>query len=318
MESAPDAVIGVDLGGTNIKAGLVAGDGTILHRCRRTTQADAGPSTVADRIADAVRECVDAAPDGAERVTGVGVGSPGTIDVAAGIVMSAPNLPGFVDLPLRSMVEERTGLPCTLENDANAAALGEQWVGAGRGASCLVILTLGTGIGGGIVLDNKVWHGFAGVAAEIGHMSIMADGPVCACGNVGCIETLASATGMVKRMKQAIADGKESSLAKLGDDITAKSIYEAACDGDPAAVENMNTTGRYLGVAINNILHVLNPEVIVLSGGVTAAGEALMRPIQEEIDRHAIAACRKGVKVRFADLGEDAGMIGAARSFMLR
>ena len=312
-----DVIIGVDLGGTNIKAGLLTTEGEVLHRCRCTTNASGGPQVVARRIAEAALECRDASPGGPARVLGIGIGSPGAIAVQAGVVFSAPNLPGFDNLPLRDMVQELTGLPCTLENDANAAAVGEQWVGAGRGATSLVMLTLGTGIGGGIVLEGEVWHGFGGVAGEIGHMSIQADGPRCACGNLGCIEAFASATAIVRRMKETIASGRPTHLAERAADLTARDIHEAAVAGDAAALENMKETGRCLGVAITNILHVLNPQVVVLSGGVCAAGDMLMKPIRDEIQRRAIPACGRGVQVRFALLGEDTGIIGAARSFML-
>ena len=312
-----DIVIGIDLGGTNIKAGAVSPTGTILFHQSTPTNAAQGPEAVADRIAEAALQCRDGVPNGRQRTAGIGIGSPGTIDLGKGIVQFSPNLPGWTDIPLRDMVEKRTGLPCVLENDANAAALGEQWVGAGRGTSSVVIFTLGTGIGGGIVLDGKVWHGFNGVAAEIGHMSIDPHGPKCGCGNTGCIEAYASATAMVRRMKEAIASGQRTSLAARGDRLTAKDIYDAATAGDKAARENMQETGRYLGVAISNIMHILNPEVVVLSGGVTAAGDMLMRPILEEVDKRTLEASRRNVQVLFARLGDDAGVIGTARCFMM-
>jgi len=311
-----DIVIGVDLGGTNIKAGAVSYDGRVLFRCRTTTEGHMGPAAVVDRIAQAIRDCLAGVEGGRERTAGVCVGSPGPLDLKNGVVLTAPNLPGWVNVPLRAMVEERVGLPCVVENDANAAALGEQWVGAGSGADSLVLLTLGTGIGGGIVLNGKIWHGFTGVAAEIGHMSINPDGPACNCGGRGCIEAYASATAMVRRMREAIAAGRHSSLASKGEKLTARDIYEACVAGDQAALENMHTTGFYLGVAIANILNVLNPEVVVLSGGVTAAGDLLLRPIQQTVREHALEAAREGVRICFSALGDDAGVIGAARSFM--
>ncbi len=257
-----DIVIGVDLGGTNIKAGAVSTDGKVLYRCRRSTDAFAGPDAVADRIADAARECVGSVSEAVGRASGVGIGSPGLIDSRAGVVALATNFAGFTDLPLSQMVEERTGLSCSLENDANVAALGEQWVGAGGGTSSLIMLTLGTGIGGGVVLDGKVWSGFGGVAGEIGHMCIDPDGPLCSCGKRGCIEAFASATGIVRRMREAIAEGCASAMAELGGALTSRDICEAACAGDEAARENMTMTGRYLGVAISNLMHILNPEVM--------------------------------------------------------
>jgi glucokinase len=310
-------IVGVDLGGTNIKAGLVSQDGKVLYRTKIATEGKQGPEKVADRIAKVALDCAGHATGGKKNVLGVGIGSPGPLDMKNGVVVVAPNLPGWVNIPLRSMIEKRTGLPCTLENDANAAGLAEQWVGAGKGSDSVVIFTLGTGIGGGIVLNGKVWHGFSDVAGEIGHMSIHPDSPDCNCGSKGCIEAYASATAMVRRMRETIAKGVKTSLAEKKDSLTSKDIYEAALAGDEAACENMRMTGFYLGVAIVNILHVLNPEVVVMSGGVAAAGDLLMKPIKEVVETRAMEACRKGVKICWAVLGDDAGVIGAARSFVL-
>jgi len=310
-----DIVIGIDLGATNIKAGVVGADGKVLFRTRLTTDADKGPENVADRMARAARQCVENVEGGKKGVAGIGIGSPGPLDLESGVVVFAPNMDGWDNVPLRAMIEERTGLTCTIENDGNAAALAEQWVGAGRGASSLVIFTLGTGIGGGIVLDGKVLHGVGGVAAEMGHMSINPDGPVCGCGNKGCIEAYASAPAMVRRMREAIAGGRSTSLAARAKRLTSKDIYEAALAGDEAARENMEMTGFYLGVTVTNIMHLLNPEVIVFSGGVTAAGDMLMAPILRTVEERAMESSRRGARVCFAELGEDAGVIGAARSF---
>ena len=311
-------IAGVDLGGTNIKAGLVDGEGNVVSRCRIPTEAEGGPEAVTDRMADAVREAAAEGGTNIDSVAGVGVGSPGPLDLKTGEVIVAPNLPGWEHIPLQEMMAERTGLPCVLENDANAAALAEQWAGAGKGANSLVQLTLGTGIGGGIVLDGQVWHGFADCAGEIGHMSIDPDGPKCNCGNWGCIEALASATAMVRRMREEIENGTDTILADKAEDLTARDIYEAALEDDEAAAENMHMTGFFLGVGITNLLHILNPEVVVLSGGVTAAGNMLLRPIRQTVRERTMEACRRDVKIRFAELGDDSGLIGAARAFALR
>jgi len=310
-----ELVLGVDLGGTNIKAGLIGPDGRVLQREKSETQAEAGPETVARRICATARRCLEAA--GGAGVRGIGIGSPGTIDLKSGVVLFSPNLPGWRDIPLRRLVEQDLGLPCVLDNDANVAALAEQWVGAGRGCSSLVLLTLGTGIGGGIILDGRIWHGCNGVAGEIGHMSINPDGPVCACGNRGCFEVYASATGMVRRMREAIESGVPTSLASRKDGLTAADIHRAAVQGDQAARQNLEATGRYLGLGVSNIMHMLNPEVVAFSGGVTAAGDMLMNPLLDEIEKRTLEASRRNVRVCFAELPEDAGIIGAARNFML-
>jgi len=311
-------IIGVDLGGTNIKAAAVSLDGEVRYHTRLTTEADKGPEVVADRIAQAALDCLENVKDGKKNVLGVGIGSPGPLNLREGIVIFAPNLKGWKNVPLRAMIEKRTGVPCTLENDANAAGAAEQWVGAGKGASSLVLFTLGTGIGGGIVIDGKVLHGYTDIAAEIGHMSLNPDGPKCGCGMKGCLEAYASATAMVRRMREAIAAGKKSVLAAKLDTLTAKDICDAALKGDEAATENMEMTGFYLGMGIANIMHIINPEVVVMSGGVTAAGDLLMDPIQRTVRERAFEAARKGVKICWTALGDDAGAIGAARSFAVQ
>ncbi len=311
-------VIGVDLGGTNIKAGLVSPEGEVQERHSIPTRAEEGPKAVASRICRAARETLQRAECSARAVEGIGVGSPGTIDLENGIVTFSPNLPGWHDIPLRRMVQERMDLPCTLENDANAAALGEQWMGAGQGAPSLVLLTLGTGIGGGIVLGGRVWHGVSGVAGEIGHMSIDPQGPKCGCGNRGCLEAHASATAMVRRLREAVEAGATTSLADELQQLTAKDIHEAAVAGDALARENIEMTGRYLGVGVSNIMHILNPAVVVFSGGVCGAGQMLMKPVLEEVEWRTMEDSRREVAVRFAELPDTAGLIGAARSFQLR
>ncbi len=310
-------VVGVDLGGTNIKLGLISPDGEVLERNSTETRAERGPEAVAGRICDAVLGLLARAGLDRRAVAGVGIGSPGTIDLQAGVVTFSPNLPGWHDVPLRRLVEEGTELGCVLDNDANAAALAESWVGAGRGKSSLILLTLGTGIGGGIVLDGRIWHGGNGVAGEIGHMSIDPDGPECGCGNRGCLEAFASATGMVRRMKEAIEKGEKTSLADQAETLTARRIHEAAEAGDQAARRTVQMTGRYLGIGVSNLMHILNPEVIAFSGGMTGAGRMLMDPLLEEADWRTMEAPRRDVKICFAELPEDAGIIGAARCLML-
>jgi glucokinase len=197
------------------------------------------------------------------------------------------------------------------------AALAEQWVGAGRGAHSLVLLTLGTGIGGGIVLDGRIWHGANGVAGEIGHMCIEPQGRPCPCGNRGCFERYASATGMVLSLKGAIERGAQTPLAARLESVTARDISEAAAAGDAAAAQVLERTARYLGLGVSNLMHILNPHVIAFSGGVTAAGAMLMDPVMDEMRSRTLEASRRDVRVCFAELPHDAGIIGAARCFML-
>ncbi|NLW49457.1 MAG: ROK family protein [Candidatus Brocadiaceae bacterium] len=313
----PELTVGVDLGGTNIKVGLVTDRGEIVHRHRVTTESQRGPEAVAERICGACRDLLAAAGSAADSVRGVGVGSPGTIDIANGVVLFSPNLVGWHDIPLRGLIEDGLGMRCVIDNDANVAALAEQWVGVGQGAGSLVLLTLGTGIGGGIVLDGRIWHGGRGVAGEVGHMSIHPDGPVCGCGNRGCLEAYASATAMVRRMRETIAAGTPTVLAEHADELTAARIHAAAVAGDQAARENIEQTGRYLGLGVSNLMHILNPEAVAFSGGVTAAGEMLLDPVRREVRWRTLEASRRDVRISLSALPEDAGLIGAARCFML-
>jgi len=313
----PDLTIGVDLGGTNIKVGLVTAEGEVVRRHRVTTEAHHGPQAVADRICQACRDLLTAAGEGPGTVSGVGVGSPGTIDMDNGVVLFSPNLDGWNDVPLRRMVEDGLAMRCVVDNDANVAALAEQWVGAGQGSGSLVLLTLGTGIGGGIVLDGRIWHGGNGVAGEVGHMSINPDGPLCGCGNRGCLEAYASATAMVRRMREAIEAGTPTTLAARKDELTAALIHGAAVAGDAAARENIEQTGRYLGLGVSNLMHILNPEAIAFSGGVTAAGEMLLEPVRREVEWRTLEASRRNVRISISALTQDAGLIGAARCFMI-
>lgn len=304
-------IIGIDLGGTNLKAGIVDRSGNILHRFSIKTNASAESCVISQQICELIAEIIKNARIEKSEIIGIGLGSPGLIDKKGETILFSPNLPKWRNIPIKNNISEKFGLPCVLENDANAAAWGEKWIGAGKNANSLVMLTLGTGIGGGIIIDNKLWRGMNNVAAEIGHMSIQTDGPQCNCGNYGCIEVYASATGMARRFRELLESGKASSLKKE-DEITAKRINEAAVQGDEAALSIIEETGFYLGIAIVNIIHILNPEVVVLAGGLIGAGELLMNPIKQIIEKRALKASYKDTKIVFSRLGTDAGIIGAA------
>jgi glucokinase len=311
-----EIVIGVDLGGTNIKAGAVDSEGMVRVRLSEPTpEPEDGPDAVADAIAGAARKVLRRARVAPSSVRGMGVGSPGTIDMEAGVVGFSPNLPQLNDYPLRRRLEQQLELHCVLENDANAAALAENWVGAGRHADSLVLVTLGTGIGGGIVSDGRIWHGTGFVAGEVGHMCIDPDGPPCGCGSNGCWEQFGSAPAMVRRMQDTIDSGRATALADA-EELTARGIYEAAVDGDQAAAENIRETGRYIGIGVSNLLHILNPHVVAFSGGVTAAGRMLLDPIRQEVQTRTMEFNRRNVRICYSEVPADAGIIGAARCFM--
>jgi len=302
--------IGVDLGGTNIKGGVVDVNGKVIASESVKTNVEKGCEEVVHRIVQACEQVIRKSKLDWSAIRGVGIGSPGTLNLRKGIVLFSPNLPCMNGVPLLDLVRARlTGVRCILENDANAAAYGEKWAGVGRKVQNLVLFTLGTGIGGGVIIDGEVLHGFNDVAAELGHQVVYADGRLCGCGNHGCIEAYASAPATVRRMKEAIAAGKKSILSG---DFEAADISRAAKQGDQTAREIMEETGRLLGVVATNMLHIFNPEMVVFDGGMTAAGDLLLTPIRDEVKKRAFKASQEGVQIVFGELGANAGMIGAA------
>jgi glucokinase len=315
-------VLGIDIGGTNLVVGSVAEDGsTVLATASEPTHAEAGATDVVDRLVGLAERAVAktrALAPGAE-ILGVGVGAPGPLDTKRGIVLLTPNL-GWVNLPLRQIIHDRLGLRAALDNDANCAVLGEWWVGAARGARHAIGITIGTGIGGGLILDGRLYHGASDVAGEIGHTTIDTEGRRCKCGNYGCLEAYASGPNIAIRAIEEIEAGAASRLPSyVGGDlrqITAQTVYLAAQEGDELALEVVNDTARFLGVGIGNLLNVFNPEVVVVCGGVTLAGDHLFVPLRREAARRAfkpaVAACR----IVPGELEGTAGVYGAARAFL--
>ncbi|NOZ23125.1 MAG: ROK family protein [Planctomycetes bacterium] len=304
-----DRVIGIDLGGTNIKAGVVDLEGKVVQSGSIPSEVDKGREAVVKNICHAAEKVMKDAGVKPDRIKGVGLGVPGTLDLEAGVILFSPNLPCLNEAPIRDLVSEQLGVPVVLENDANAAAWGEKWVGAGKGAHSLVMFTLGTGIGGGIIINDEIVHGSNDVAGELGHQTILWNGEKCACGNIGCVERYASCPGMVRRMKAAIARGEPSRL--IGD-FEAADITRAAQAGDETARRIVEETGRMLGTVATNMMHILNPEMIIFAGGMIAAGGFLLTPILDEVKKRAFEASKKGCRIVFAELGGDAGLIGAA------
>jgi glucokinase len=314
---SPEWVVGVDLGGTNLRAARVDAGGSVHERHRVPTDAGAGVDAVVSRIAGAVRH-VSA---GHEReIEGVGIGAPGLVDPVHGIVRVPPNLPGWREVPLAALVRKAVGYPTRIGNDANMVALAEWKCGAGRGARHLVCLTLGTGVGGGLVLDGRLYLGARGAAAEIGHMTVDPEGPQCRCGNRGCLERLIGAEGMVERARQVIDAGAgEGMLFKAGGDsaeLTPEIIARAAGRGDEAARELLRESGEYLGIALASIVNLLDPEVIVIGGGISRAGELVLEPARATMRRRSMKLEGREIPIVPAALGDDAGVIGA--SFLAR
>ncbi len=317
-------IIGVDLGGTNIVVGALTADGS-RHIAMHTqpTLAESGAVGVVDRI-HALIERVIAETMAAERVTreaflGVGIGSPGPLDRERGIVIITPNL-GWRNFPLRDEVMRRTGLPATLDNDANCATLGEWWQGAAKGARHVVGLTIGTGIGGGLILNGRLYHGASDVAGELGHTSIDSTGRRCKCGNYGCLEAYASGPAIADRAREALSGGEASILCSLVDNevdrITAQTVYDAAQRGDPLAREVVRDTARFLGAGVANLLNIFNPDVVVIAGGVTQAGDALFEPLRAEVKRRAFRPAVDVCRIVPGALPGTAGVVGAVATFI--
>ena len=316
-----DLFIAIDLGGTKIGTGLVDSTGRIISSDYRVTRATDGQDTVVAQMIDASSTVMNAAGATTAQVSAVGVAAPGPIDVKSGLVTALPNLPGWKDVPLKHIIEKELGLPVILENDAGAAALAEHRFGAGRGTEHMIYVTASTGIGGGFILNGELYRGFTGAAGEIGHMTIVPQGPYCGCGNRGCLEALASGSAIARAARELVARGVPTSIADLAqgdpDRISAKLVAEAAARGDVEAKEILDTAMTYLGVGMANLVNLLNPELIVIGGGLTKMGERLFGPVRRTIDRRAFRAAAQAAKVVPAQLGDDVGVLGAATVAML-
>jgi len=292
--------IGVDLGGTNLRVAAIDSDGRVLDRFSGSADYSAGPESVVSAIAQVIHQVRSRVSLSGLR--GVGIGVPGFIDIDAGVVVEAANLPGFQDFPVRDEIQKLLGTPIILENDANAAALGEMWMGAGKDVRDLILITLGTGIGGGIVVDGKVLHGFLGMAGEIGHMTVFPDGNPCGCGNHGCLEKHASATAIA-------AMGR---MMHFGNDVTAKKVYELALEGNERAKSIYESVGRALGIGLANLINLFNFPLYILSGGPLPAWQLFAPTMFEEVRRRSFTFGRNGTRIERAVLGADAGLFGAA------
>ena len=313
-------IVGIDVGGTNIVVGTVAQDGSeIMGLETAPTLADQGADVVIDRIIQVARRSMDRAKG--KDIAGVGIGSPGPLDTKTGVVLLTPNL-GWTNMPLRDRVSEGLGLPATLDNDANCAVFGEWWRGAAKGSDHVVGLTIGTGIGGGIVLYGDIYHGVSDIAGEFGHMTIDSTGRRCKCGNYGCVEAYASGPAIAARAVEGIESGADSSLPRYvsGDltKITAQVVYEAAHDGDDYALEVVRETAKLLGAGVANIINIFNPQIVVVCGGVTEAGDRLFVPLRSEVKRRAFKPAVDVCRILPGELAGTAGVWGAAAVFIKR
>jgi glucokinase len=320
-------IIGLDLGGTKISAAALSADGSRVSGLRSVaTQSEIGAEGVVDRIigllegviADTIKETGASRKD----FIGIGAGAPGPLDREKGIVVVAPNL-GWRDFPLSARIHSRLGLPVTLDNDANCATLGEFWLGAARGGRNVVGITIGTGIGGGLIINGELYHGASDVAGEIGHTTIDVNGRHCKCGNYGCLEAYASGPAIATRAREALVrEDTASMLPSMVDGvlerITAETVYDAAKKGDGLANEIVRDTARYLGAGIATLLNTFNPDTVVIAGGVIRAGDALLTPLRTEVRRRAFKPAVEACKIVPAELPGTAGVVGAVAVFKMK
>src|SRR6516164_5822848 len=306
--------VGLDVGGTTMKAGVVDDSGRVLASVHLPTQAHRGQEFGLERMCETIRLAVTAAGASLEQIAGIGVATPGTMDIPRGIILDPPNLKPWKNVPVRQHIQGVFNKPTAFQNDANAAALGEFWVGAGKGVHSMVLYTLGTGVGGGIVIGHRVLEGEHSHGAELGHMKIEVSNPrQCGCGRWGCLEAYASATAVVKRTLEAMAasDGTSSLGAVLHaqGEITARDVFEAATSGDALAERIVADTAFYLAVGATNMMHTIDPDMIVFGGGMTAAGEGFLERIRHHVRELAFPVPADRTQICFARLGSDAGFI---------
>jgi len=303
-------IVGVDLGGTKIDAVLADDCGNIRKREFKETRASEGPNAVIKRIVDAIK-----AVSSDNKIAAVGIGAAGIIDVETGLITFSPNLPGWHNIKLKDILEHELGVKTFVDNDATVAAMAEHKFGIAVGCDHLVFITLGTGIGGGIITNGQIYRGVSGSAGEIGHMTIDINGPLCGCGNKGCFEALASGTALEREAKAKIAEGARTSIPKYakesGSRISAKSVYLAAQDGDKLANELIAQLGYYLGVGLANLINIFNPQLVVIGGGVSRMGEMLLKPARKTVRERAFELSVKAARVEVSSLGYDAGPLGA-------
>ncbi|WP_421379823.1 ROK family glucokinase [Bacillus salacetis] len=310
-------LVGVDLGGTTTKLAFISLYGEIVHKWEIPTDtSDNGKNIIVD-IAKSIDHHLDELGETKGKLKGIGMGAPGPVDMSSGIIYEAVNLGWEKNTPLKDLLEVETGLPCVIDNDANCAALGEMWKGAGNGAKDIVAVTLGTGVGGGVITNGDIVHGSRGAAGEIGHITVMPVGGFrCNCGKTGCLETVASATGVVRLAVKALEESEEQSVLRseleANGTISAKEIFDAAREGDALAVSTVDQLSFYLGLAVANLGNALNPDKIVLGGGVSKAGEVLLTPVNKYFKSFAFPTVSASTAISIATLGNDAGVIGAA------
>lgn len=335
--------IGVDLGGTNLRIAAVDSNGKVLEKITTGTHVARGRELVILEMCDAIQQ-ITRKFQASAKLAGIGIGIPGIIDIQSGMLRESPNLPGWEDYPVRQEIERRLGTSVILENDANVAALGEKWLGAAAPVDDMCMMTLGTGVGGGIVLQGKIWHGMTGMAGELGHTTVDPEGVPCGCGSRGCVEQYASATAIKRMAVEAIASGRAPELARaMNEDpeFSAKVVYQMALEGDEPAQKIFRTVGQALAIVIASVVNIFNLPMYVIGGGVSSAWDAFSPTMFEVVRRRSFVyrntaprenaagvpgpqvhgdalPARRNTIITRALLGSDAGLIGAARLPMLQ
>ncbi len=305
--------VGVDIGGTTIKMAFIDTYGEIKQKWEIPTNCEDEGEQITTDISKSIFGKLDELDEPKEKLAGIGVGAPGFINMETGLIYRAVNI-GWTNFPLKDRLEVETGLPVVVDNDANLAALGEMWRGAGDGSKNLLAVTLGTGVGGGLIANGNILHGVNGMAGEIGHITSMTTGGApCNCGKSGCLETIASATGIARLATEAVEKNNDSVLAevfKREGKLTAKDVFDAAKNEDRLALNVIDEMSFHLGVAIANLAMATNPEKIVLGGGVSKAGELLLCYVRKHFESYALPRVAEGAEITIATLGNDAGVIG--------
>ncbi len=299
--------VGIDIGGTNTKIGIVKQDGTVLVRGEIPTRFRQGPEDLAGRV----KKWLEGEGDFISRISWAGMGCAGLVDGQRGILFYSPNMPGWEDISLAEIFSGIVEIPVVVENDVNAAAYAEFKAGSGKGMKNFICLTMGTGLGGGIISDGRLLRGHSGFAGEAGHTVIDVNGPECSCGQRGCLEEFVKADAIVGRIRKKLGEGRESTL-KDQDSISVKQIAEAAGGGDTLSVEALRETGRYLGIGLSNLAHLFNPEAIAVGGGVSQAGDLILQPARVTFKEHVMIDILGETPIIPAELGNDASFLGGA------
>lgn len=309
--------IGIDVGGTNVKIALIDDNGKIIYSNSVPTYAKMGYEYTVNNIKQAIKDLMKETNTTPSDIEGIGFDFPGQVDCKTGVVKLAPNIPGWVNVPIAQMIEDEFHIPTRIDNDVRCAALGELKFGAGRGCENFICITVGTGIGSGIVINGKVVRGATNAAGELGHIKLqMNGGPICGCGDTGCLEAFASGPAIVAMAQDYIKGGKSTKFREMaaveGGEITPYMVAKAAEEGDPVAKRIFEIVGEYIGIGLTSVINLLNPERVIIGGGVAESGELLLGPIRKTIKERAMVVAGNAVEIVPAQLGNSAGVIGAS------